>query len=222
MISIIIPTLNEGDYILKSVKGLQNLRKEKVCEIIIIDGGSNDDTLDLVFTYVDKIFSISPSRSLQQNLGASLANGNLLLFLHADTILNEKDLLKLREHIEEISWGYFLVSLGENMFKYKILEKCINMRSKLFKYATGDQGIFIKKELFEMIGGFPNINLMEDIAICKLLKKNSPPHIFDSQIITSSRRWKENGFLSTILQMRLFRLLYAAGVSPNLLGRHYQ
>ncbi len=222
MISIIIPTLNEEAYILKSIKGFQNLRRKNICEVIIVDGGSHDNTLNLTRPYVDKIFSIYPSRSLQQNLGAASADGNLLLFLHADTVLNEEDLLKLNDYTHNLSWGFFLVSLGEKIFKYRVLEKCINLRSKLFKYATGDQGIFMSKELFKTIGGFPNINLMEDVEICKLLKTFSSPKILNSQITTSARKWKTNGFFFTIFQMRLLRLLYGIGIDTNILKKYYQ
>ena len=102
-----------------------------------------------------------------------------------------------------------------------MLEKCINLRSQVFNYATGDQGIFIRKDLFNRIGGFPNIDLMEDVEICKILKKLSLPYIIKSQIITSSRKWKSDGFLKTVLKMRLFRILNAVGLHPNLLKKYY-
>ena len=221
MISIIIPTLNEENFILNSIKPLQNLRKKNCCEIIVIDGQSNDSTVNMVHPYVDDIFVTNPKRSLQQNLGASIAKGDILLFLHADTILTEKNLLELNNFHKDCSWGFYLISLGEKIFKYQILEKCINLRSQIFNYATGDQGIFIRKDLFNRIGGFPNIDLMEDLEICKILKKLSLPYIIKSQIITSSRKWKSDGFLKTVLKMRLFRILNAVGLHPNLLKKHY-
>ena len=221
MISIIIPTLNEENFILNSIKPLQNLRKKNCCEIIVIDGQSNDSTVNMVHPYVDDIFVTNPKRSLQQNLGASIAKGDILLFLHADTILTEKNLLELNNFHKDCSWGFYLISLGEKIFKYQMLEKCINLRSQIFNYATGDQGIFIRKDLFNRIGGFPNIDLMEDLEICKILKKLSLPYIIKSQIITSSRKWKSDGFLKTVLKMRLFRILNAVGLHPNLLKKHY-
>tara|TARA_B100001750_G_C15518484_1_gene609381 strand:+ start:61 stop:726 length:666 start_codon:yes stop_codon:yes gene_type:complete len=221
MISIIIPTLNEENFILNSIKPLQNLRKKNCCEIIVIDGQSNDSTVNMVHPYVDDIFVTNPKRSLQQNLGASIAKGDILLFLHADTILTEKNLLELNNFHKDCSWGFYLISLGEKIFKYQILEKCINLRSQIFNYATGDQGIFIRKDLFNRIGGFPNIDLMEDLEICKILKKLSLPYIIKSQIITSSRKWKSDGFLKTVLKMRLFRILNAVGLHPNLLKKYY-
>ena len=221
MISIIIPTLNEENFILNSIKPLQNLRKKNCCEIIVIDGQSNDSTVNMVHPYVDDIFVTNPKRSLQQNLGASIAKGDILLFLHADTILTEKNLLELNNFHKDCSWGFYLISLGEKIFKYQILEKCINLRSQIFNYATGDQGIFIRKDLFNRIGGFPNIDLMEDLEICKILKKLSLPYIIKSQIITSSRKWKSDGFLKTVLKMRLFRILNSVGLHPNLLKKYY-
>lgn len=221
MISIIIPTLNEENSILNSIKPLQNLRKKNCCEIIVIDGQSNDSTVNMVHPYVDDIFVTNPKRSLQQNLGASIARGDVLLFLHADTILTEKNLLELNNFHKDFSWGFYLINLGEKIFKYQMLEKCINLRSQVFNYATGDQGIFIRKDLFNRIGGFPNIDLMEDVEICKILKKLSLPYIIKSQIITSSRKWKSDGFLKTVLKMRLFRILNAVGLHPNLLKKYY-
>ena len=221
MISIIIPTLNEENSILNSIKPLQNLRKKNCCEIIVIDGQSNDSTVNMVHPYVDDIFVTNPKRSLQQNLGASIARGDVLLFLHADTILTEKNLLELNNFHKDFSWGFYLINLGEKIFKYQMLEKCINLRSQVFNYATGDQGIFIRKDLFNRIGGFPNIDLMEDVEICKILKKLSLPYIIKSQIITSSRKWKSDGFLKTVLKMRLFRILNAVGLHPNLLKNYY-
>ena len=175
----------------------------------------------MVHPYVDDIFVTNPKRSLQQNLGASIAKGDILLFLHADTILTEKNLLELNNFHKDCSWGFYLISLGEKIFKYQMLEKCINLRSQIFNYATGDQGIFIRKDLFNRIGGFPNIDLMEDLEICKILKKLSLPYIIKSQIITSSRKWKSDGFLKTVLKMRLFRILNAVGLHPNLLKKYY-
>ena len=221
MISIIIPTLNEENFILNSIKPLQNLRKKNYCEIIIIDGQSNDSTVNMVHPYVDHIFITNPKRSLQQNLGASIARGDILLFLHADTILTEKHLLELNNFHKNYLWGFYLISLGEKIFKYQMLEKCINLRSQIFNYATGDQGIFIRKDLFNLIGGLPNIDLMEDVEICKILKKLSLPYIVKSLITTSSRKWKSDGFIKTVFKMRLFRMFNAVGLNPNLLKKYY-
>ena len=221
MISIIVPTLNEENFVLQTISKFQNLRKKNFCEIIVVDGKSSDNTIQIVQPYVDKILSISPSRSRQQNLGASVARGDLLLFLHADTTLTEEDLLKLKNYNKNYLWGFYLISLGENSFKYHVLEKCINFRSKIFKYATGDQGIFLEKGLFKIIGGFPNIDLMEDIRICEILKKFSPPYIIESKITTSSRKWKSNGFFRTVFKMRLLRFLYTIGLNTGFLRKHY-
>lgn len=221
MISIIIPTLNESKIILDTVSNLQNLRKKKVCEIIVVDGKSTDNTCSLIRDLVDKLIIVNPNRSYQLNAGANVSKGEVLLFLHADTFISEENVMRLKDNKNKFNWGFFSLELSQNTFKYKILETCINLRSYIFNYATGDQGIFIKKEVFEQIKGFPNLELMEDLAICKSLKKISNPLIIKSNIMTSARKWEKDGFYLTVFKMRLFRILYALGLSTRILRRYY-
>ena len=221
MISIIIPTKNEKKYIYHTLSNLQILRKKKICEIILVDGRSDDETINISKPYVDKILSISPNRSRQQNLGASIAQGEMLLFLHADTYISSEVLLKFYEKHKNYEWGFFNVKLGHDSIKYRILEFLINLRSRIFKYGTGDQCIFINKKLFTKINGFPNLELMEDIGICSTLKKNFSPSIIKSIVKTSVRRWESRGFIRTVIKMRLLRLLYIMGFNTSLLRKLY-
>ena len=221
MISIIIPAKNEKKTIYDTLSNLQILRKKKVCEIILVDGRSDDETINISKPYVDKILSISPNRSRQQNLGASIAEGEMLLFLHADTHISSKVLLKFYENHKNYKWGFFSIKLDHSSIKYRILEFLINLRSRIFKYGTGDQCIFINKKIFTKINGFPTLELMEDISICSILKKKFSPSIIKSVVKTSVRRWESNGFVITVIKMRLLRLLYIMGFNTNLLRKLY-
>ncbi|MBC8294668.1 MAG: TIGR04283 family arsenosugar biosynthesis glycosyltransferase [Pelagibacterales bacterium] len=221
MISIIIPAKNEKKTICDTLSNLQILRKKKVCEIILVDGRSDDETINISKPYVDKILSISPNRSRQQNLGASIAEGEMLLFLHADTHISSKVLLKFYENHKNYKWGFFSIKLNHDSIKYRILEFLINLRSRIFKYGTGDQCLFINKKLFTKINGFPVLELMEDISICSILKKEFNPSIIKSVVKTSARRWESHGFLITVIKMRLLRLLYIMGFNTSLLRKLY-
>tara|TARA_B110000014_G_C20099530_1_gene576897 strand:+ start:1184 stop:1849 length:666 start_codon:yes stop_codon:yes gene_type:complete len=221
MISIIIPAKNEKKTIYDTLSNLQILRKKKVCEIILVDGRSDDETINISKPYVDKILSISPNRSRQQNLGASIAEGEMLLFLHADTHISSKVLLKFYENHKNYKWGFFSIKLNHDSIKYRILEFLINLRSRIFKYGTGDQCLFINKKLFTKINGFPVLELMEDISICSILKKEFNPSIIKSVVKTSARRWESHGFLITVIKMRLLRLLYIMGFNTSLLRKLY-
>ena len=221
MISIIIPAKNEKKTIYDTLSNLQILRKKKICEIILVDGRSDDETINISKPYVDKILSISPNRSRQQNLGASIAEGEMLLFLHADTHISSKVLLKFYENHKNYKWGFFSIKLNHDSIKYRILEFLINLRSRIFKYGTGDQCLFINKKLFTKINGFPVLELMEDISICSILKKEFNPSIIKSVVKTSARRWESHGFLITVIKMRLLRLLYIMGFNTSLLRKLY-
>ena len=221
MISIIIPTKNEEALIHKTISNLQDLRKNNLCEIIIVDGMSNDKTVKFAEPYVDLITISKPNRGIQQNKGAMLASGDILVFLHADTTITKHQINVIRS-TKNFNWGFFKISFGRNDLKYKFLSFCINLRSYLFKYATGDQVFCINKKFFEKVGGFPNYELMEDIKISSKLKKHSKPIIFKEYIKTSARRWENNGFIWTILKMRFLRLLYLLNVKPSKLKTYYK
>jgi rSAM/selenodomain-associated transferase 2 len=221
VISIIIPTKNEEAIIHQTVKNLQDLRKNNLCEIIIVDGMSNDQTIKFSEPYVDLIITSEPNRGIQQNKGAMLASGEILVFLHADTIVT-KHQIKIIRKIKNFNWGFFKISFERKDLKYKFLAFCINLRSYLFNYATGDQVFCINKKFFKKVGGFPNYELMEDIKISSKLKKHSKPKIFKEYIKTSARRWENNGFIWTIIKMRILRLLYYLNVKPSKLKTYYK
>ena len=222
-LSIIIPVLNEGAVLTKTLSALQLLRQAGH-EVIVVDGGSTDGSAALSETLADRVIQSRSGRSRQMNGGASIAGGDVLLFLHADTCLpGEADHLiltgmkNLRKH-----WGRFDVRLSGNHFLLRAVEALMNLRSRLSGIATGDQGIFVERAVFEAAGGFPEIDLMEDVTLSRRLKKYGPPLCLREKVFTSSRRWEKNGVVRTILLMWSLRLAYFLGANPARLARLYE
>ncbi len=221
IVSIVIPALNEAQVIQKCLMSLQALR-ELGHEVILVDGGSHDATCALALPLVDKLLTAKRGRALQLNHGARQASGDLLVFLHADTLLNEEVRAELLEIAKRESvWGRFDVQLSGEHYLYRVIEFFMNLRSRLTGIATGDQGMFCDKKLFETIGGFPEIGLMEDITLSSNLKKIQGPLCSRKKVLTSSRRWEEGGIVKTVLKMFLFRIRYAFGTKSEKLSREY-
>lgn len=219
--SIIIPTLNEAESIRSCLLALQSLRKH--CEIIVADGGSTDNTRNQALSLVDHIISSPQSRAKQMNSGAAYATGEVLIFLHADTYLPDNALVTLQQQLKSSNkhWGRFDIQLDNPHFLLKIISQLMNWRSRLTSIATGDQVIFVTRAVFLEIGGYPEIDLMEDIALCTLLKKISPPLCLRAKVTSSARRWKHNGIIKTMLLMWLLRLRYFLGANPLELAQLY-
>ncbi|MBN4080064.1 TIGR04283 family arsenosugar biosynthesis glycosyltransferase [Beggiatoa alba] len=221
-LSIIIPTLNEAASIYKTLSRLRVL-KSKGHEIIIVDGGSTDKTLSICKQFTDKIFVSEKGRAMQMNLGAKLARNDILVFLHADTLLPDNVDMLISQALKHSrkQWGRFNIKLSGAQLVLRVIEVLINIRSFLSGIATGDQTIFVTKGLFKRINGFREIPLMEDIELSKSLKRYSRPLCLNAAVITSSRRWETNGYFKTILLMWKLRLLYFLGVSPKQLVKLY-
>ena len=218
--SIIIPVLNEEKIIPSCLARLQHLRP--ACEIIIADGGSVDNTAALASSYADQVVSSEQGRALQMNAGASRATGDVLLFLHVDTVLPENALQLIEQQISSSRpWGRFNIRLSGSHFMFRIIAQMMNWRSALTGIATGDQVIFVTKEAFKAAGQFPEISLMEDIALSKLLNVISPPICLKAKVTSSSRRWEHNGIFQTIVLMWVIRLLYFLGADPDVLAELY-
>ncbi len=191
-------------------------------EVIIVDGGSTDNTLAIAHEITDLVIVSNAGRALQMNSGADIASGEVLLFLHADTLLPDKAVeIVIDSFQQENYWGRFDVRLSNDSYVYRLIERLMNLRSCLTSIATGDQAIFIEKNLFDRVGGYPEIALMEDIAISKRLKKIVKPVCLKQKVITSSRRWETNGVVATVLLMWKLRLYYFFGVSPEKLKQLY-
>lgn len=219
-ISIIIPTLNEEQSIVKCLTALKPYRD--YCEIIVVDGGSVDNTKPLAKPLCDKLISSAKGRAVQMNAGAENTEGDVLIFLHADTFLPEQALYKIAQNINQHQqWGRFDIKLSGNHPMLKVIAWLMNYRSRLTGIATGDQVIFLTKQLFESVGQYPVITLMEDIALCKKLKQISPPICLKAKVISSGRRWEQFGVFKTILLMWSLRLRYFLGEDPQILAYLY-
>lgn len=221
-IAVIIPVLNEQDAIRDCLNNLQYLRQAGH-EIIVVDGGSLDDTVLLAKPLADHVLLAEVGRAIQMNAGARIATAKYLLFLHVDTFLPE-NISTLFNSINDKAglWGRFNIRLTGSSWLFRVIEKCMNLRSRVSGIATGDQAIFVTRTLFEQIGGYPEIVLMEDIAISTLLKKISKPMCLSETVISSSRRWEKNGIVRTVIKMWMFRLMYFFKIEPQLLAKYYQ
>ena len=218
--SIIIPTLNEEKNIVSCLSALQLLRNQ--CEIIVVDGGSIDSTRILAAPLANKVIVSDLGRAKQMNIGAGQSAGDVLIFLHADTRLPENALQLIQQEIgSDRQWGRFDIQLSGSHFMLKVIAQMMNWRSGLTGIATGDQVIFVTCLAFEKAGQYPDISLMEDITLCKALKKISPPVCLPAKVISSGRRWECNGIYKTILLMWSLRLRYFFGADPQTLAYLY-
>lgn len=220
-LSIIIPILNEAEIIVSALSALAPLR-DRGAEIIVVDGGSIDGSADLARPLADFVLAGPRGRAAQMNAGASLAHGDILLFLHADTRLPAgAGELIIGSLNHSAHWGRFDVRIESTRLLLKLVAATMNARSRFSGIATGDQGIFVRRRTFVQAGGFPDIPLMEDIALSRQLKCLSSPRCLREPVITSGRRWEKNGVLRTIFLMWRLRLAYFFGAAPAALARHY-
>jgi len=221
-VSIIIPALNEGRTILSLLRSLQFFRGQGH-ELILVDGGSRDQTVVLARPLVDQVISGPRGRAVQMNAGAQWASADILWFLHADSGVSATAIDALLSSLAEdhLCWGRFDVALSGRSRLLRVVAFMMNRRSRLTGIATGDQGIFVRRETFERIGGFPEIELMEDVAVSRRLKALAPPCCLSDRILVSSRRWDQNGILKTILLMWRLRFAYFLGADPACLARRY-
>lgn len=222
-LSIIIPCINEAENITSTLEQLQQARK-RGHEVILSDGGSTDNTLKLADSLIDHCIHSKPGRALQMNSAAKYASGDVLCFLHADTLAPENIDQIISKALNNSSkiWGRFNVKLSGSLWPFRLIELLMNLRSCLSGIATGDQGIFIYRNLFTKLSGFSDIPLMEDIEISKRLRVISKPIcIRRNKLITSSRRWEQQGIIRTIALMWLLRLRYFLGAAPSTLAKSY-
>ena len=220
-LSIIIPVWNEAEQIVARLERLQPFIAAGH-ELIVVDGGSSDGTPTLAAPLCSRLLRGPRGRAAQMNLGARFAAGDLLLFLHADNSLppHAAAALSSTGGAGEV-WGWFQVRLSGELPAFRVLATFMNLRSRLTSICTGDQALFVSLSLFRRIGGFPDIPLMEDIAICKRLRKLAPPRPLGLTTVTSSRRWESKGLLRTVLQMWWLRLRYFLGVPAERLAQAY-
>jgi rSAM/selenodomain-associated transferase 2 len=216
--SIIIPTLNEEKTIASCLLPLQPLRNN--CEIIIVDAGNASSNFPHAHL-ADKIITSAKGRARQMNLGASHAGGDVLIFLHADTALPDNALQLIEQHLGNKQWGRFDIRLSGDHFMLNVIAWMMNRRFRLTGIATGDQTIFVTRQAFVAAGQYPEIALMEDIALSKALKKISPPLCLHAKVTSSGRRWEHFGVYRTILLMWTLRLRYFFNTDPQRLAELY-
>jgi hypothetical protein len=219
-ISIIIPTLNEATPITQT---LRSTRTGSDVEVIVVDGGSRDQTVELAESLGAKVLTSSAGRARQMNMGAGIATGDVLLFLHADTRLPAG----FEEHIRHIltqpgiAAGAFELKLDSPLRRFRIIERLVNWRSRYLRMPYGDQAIFVRADLFSELGGYPDIPLMEDVAMVRRLGKRGRVAIAPASVVTSARRWKTLGILKTTLINQAVIAAYWLGVAPSRLARWY-
>jgi len=219
-ISIVIPVFNEERIISATLAGLKRL---KPGEVIVVDGGSTDRTREIAQSLGVTLIYSSRGRGRQMNHGARQATGDVLLFLHADTRLPESAFDDIHAALADprCVGGRFDVKMDGKSWMLGMVGAMISQRSRITKVSTGDQAIFVRREVFEKMGGYPDIPLMEDIALSRTLKRMGRVACLRSQVVTSARRWEIEGAWRTIFKMWAFKLLYLLGMSPSRLSRHY-
>ena len=223
-IAIIIPVRNEESLVVTALKRLQPLRERGV-EVIVVDGQSSDATVLLATPLADRVIDCESGRAMQMNNGAAESSADWLVFLHCDTSLPEnfpEALLVATKASEGAAWGFFPVRLSGRDWRFRVIGRFMNLRSRLSSIGTGDQVIFVHRELFEGQQGFADLPLMEDVELCSRLRRQARAIIPKSVVITSSRRWEQRGILRTVLLMWLLRLAWFSGVSASRIERWYR
>lgn len=222
-LSIIIPALNEAQGIGATLRALEPLRR-RGHEVIVVDGGSVDATVSIARPLADVVVESAAGRARQQNAGAAAARGGVLLFLHADTRLPEDaDALVLGGlDASARGWGRFDVRLTGRHPVLRVVERMIGVRSRLSGIATGDQAMFARRDWFQRAGGFPQIPLMEDVALSKALLALGRPLCISQPVVTSSRRWEQRGVWRTMVLMWRLRWAFWRGADPSDLAARYR
>jgi len=218
-ISFIIPVLNE-EVALPAL--LRDLRLRYPCsELIVVDGGSHDRTVAQAMPLCDRLLVCQPGRARQMNLGGQVALSTYLFFLHADSFPGIGAAGLQAYLARRPRWGFCRIRLSGDGACFRVIEWFMNQRSRFTRIATGDQMLFVRSDVFAQVGGFDDIPLMEDVALCKRLRRLGRPLIVQEPVLTSSRRWEESGVLATVVRMWALRLGYFVGVAPATLWRHY-
>jgi rSAM/selenodomain-associated transferase 2 len=221
-LSIIVPVLNEQAGIAAMLQDLSGLRA-RGAEVIVVDGGSRDDTVALARPLCDRLIAAPRGRAAQMNAGAGVARGDVLLFLHADTGLPADADRLVCDGLAASGrpWGRFDVRIDGRHPLLPLIAAMMNLRSRLTGIATGDQAIFVDRGAFTAVGGFPDIALMEDIVLSRRLKRLGRPLCLSARALTSGRRWEKHGVVRTILTMWRLRLAFFLGAEPAKLAASY-
>lgn len=219
LFSFVIPVLNEADNVGHTLTILKSRFPNS--ETIVVDGGSGDGTDEIVKRDCDLFLESSPGRATQMNLGASFAKGEYVVFLHADTVPDFSEEEFSDKLLFSTIWGFFRVRLSGEKNIYKVISSLINKRSEITSVCSGDQMIFVRRAVFDALGGYGDLPLMEDIYLSKQLRVISKPQIMSFRVVSSSRRWEEHGVIKTIVLMWILRFAYFCGVSPSAFKKFY-
>jgi len=219
-IAVIIPALNEQDSLSRL---LQHIRQWRVDEIIFVDGGSSDETPKLLNSAGVQWIYAGRGRAIQMNAGACLSKSDIFLFLHIDTEITSSHIDAVREAMRHqgVVGGRFDVCLSGAPSAFRVIEWFINRRSRLTRISTGDQAMFVRRDVFERLGGFPEQPLMEDLEFSRRLKREGRIACLRQRVVTSSRRWEKHGITRTVLLMWWLRFRYWLGANPEALKRRY-
>jgi rSAM/selenodomain-associated transferase 2 len=220
--SIIMPVVNEEVVLEHQLSHLVRQISQYDCELLIVDGGSTDRTIEIAWHF-GRVITSQRGRATQMNTGAGVATGEILLFLHADTLLPD-DAFSSIEHAlkaREVVGGAFRICFNCHQWPYRLVAFTTNLRSRIHKVFTGDQAYFVRSISFNAIGGFPDQPLMEDLEIITRLRKIGKVVLLPQYVTTSARRHEKIGLLRSILFMWYLRTLYKLGTSPAKLQRLY-
>jgi len=228
MISVIVPAYREGEAILAWLQALFDAHPIEQC--VVVDA-SDEVEVEAIREQANHLFSGAgmsyiaakqTGRALQMNQGAETTTGSVLLFLHADTQLPEGALALIQGAIAQgWHWGHFDVSFDHPGWPYRMIAAMMNWRSRRSGIVTGDQAMFVSRAAFDLVDGFDEIELMEDIALSKKLKTIGPPRCLEASVLTSARHWQRKGVFRTIVLMWWLRLAYWLGVSPARIAAWY-
>ncbi|OGP88592.1 MAG: hypothetical protein A2031_09590 [Deltaproteobacteria bacterium RBG_19FT_COMBO_43_11] len=223
--SFIIPVYREAEIINSTIEHLMSLQKFADAEIVVADGDYEGSTLQRISnTGVRKILC-PKGRARQMNCGAAEALGDVLIFLHADTCLPENALKKVAEILKDkkIIGGAFDLGIDSRRFTFRIIEKIASIRSRLTRIPYGDQAIFIRRDYFQLLGGFKDIPIMEDVELMRRIKKRQGKiNILEDKVKTSSRRWETEGVVFCTLRNWFLLALYLLGAKPETLVKFYK
>jgi rSAM/selenodomain-associated transferase 2 len=220
--SIVMPVLNEEAVLEHQLGHLVRQISHYDCELLIVDGGSTDRTIEIAQRF-GKVISSRRGRAAQMNSGADIAKGEVFLFLHADTLLPD-NAFRVIEHVlktQEVVGGAFRICFNCDQWPYQLVAFTTNLRSRIYKIFTGDQAYFVRSVSFKAIGGFPDQPLMEDLEIIKRLRKIGNVVLLPQYVTTSARRHERIGLIRSVLFMWYLRTLYKFGTSPTKLQRMY-
>lgn len=220
-LSVVVPVLNEERVLGDTLAALRDAGPE--AEIVVVDGGSFDASVRIAGEFADRVLAAPAGRARQQNLGAARCSGEALAFVHSDTIVPPSFSNDIAAALldRRVCGGRFDVRLDDPHPMSRLIGRAINLRSRLIRSATGDQAIFVRRDVFTRLGGFPEIPICEDVAFMRLLKRTGRVACLRSTVTSSARRWQQGGFSRTIVLMWAIKSLYLCGVAPERLARWY-